>query len=67
MEPYPYLHKGQKIRIEKGPLRGLEGILVKKEGWQIVISVELLRRAVAVEIDPDSIAPIERYDTRLAG
>jgi transcriptional antiterminator NusG len=67
MEPYPYLHEGQKIRIEKGPLRGLEGILVKKEGWQIVISVQLLRRAVAVEIDPASIAPIERYDTRLTG
>ena len=67
MEPYPYLYEGQKIRIEKGPLRGLEGILVKKEGWQIVISVQLLRRAVAVEIDPASIAPIERYDTRLTG
>jgi transcription termination/antitermination protein NusG len=65
MEPYPYLHEGQQIRIEKGPLRGLEGILIKKEGWQIVISVQLLRRAVAVEIDPDIIAPIERHDTRL--
>lgn len=65
MEPYAYLHEGQKIRIEKGPLRGLEGILVKKEGWQIVISVQLLRRAVAVEMDPESIAPIERYESRL--
>lgn len=64
MEPYPYLHEGQQIRIEKGPLRGLEGILVKKRTWRIVISVEMLRRAVAVEIDPDSIAPIEPYDER---
>lgn len=64
MEPYPYLHEGQQIRIEKGPLRGLEGILVKKRTWRIVISVEMLRRAVAVEIDPDSIAPIEPYDGR---
>lgn len=60
MEPYPYLNEGQRIRIEKGPLRSLEGILVRKRGWRIVISVELLRRAVAVEIDLDSIAPIER-------
>ncbi len=65
MEPYPYLHEGQKIRIEKGPLRSLEGILVKKRGWRIVIAVELLRRAVAVEIDPDVIAPIACYDGQL--
>lgn len=61
-EPHPYFHEGQRIRIEKGPLRSLEGILVKKNGWRIVISVELLRRSVAVEIDPDSIAPIGPYD-----
>jgi transcriptional antiterminator NusG len=62
MEPYPYLHEGQQIRVEKGPLRGLEGILVKKRSWRIVISVQLLRRSVAVEIDPDSIAPMGTYD-----
>ncbi|HEX3742095.1 MAG TPA: transcription termination/antitermination NusG family protein [Terriglobales bacterium] len=65
MEPYPYLHEGQQIRIEKGPLRGLEGILVKKRTWRIVISVEMLRRAVAVEIDPDSITPIGPNERRL--
>jgi len=62
VEPYPYLHEGQKVRIEKGPLRSVEGILIKKQGWRIVISVELLRRAVAVEVDPDVIAPIGLYD-----
>jgi transcription antitermination factor NusG len=62
IEPYPYLHEGQKIRVEKGPLQGLEGIIVKKRSWRIVISVELLRRAVAVEIDPESIASVGLYD-----
>jgi transcription antitermination factor NusG len=57
MEPYPYLQEGQKIRIEKGPLQGLRGILVKKRSWRMVISVEMLRRSVAVEVDPGSIAP----------
>jgi len=64
LEPYPYLHEGQKIRTEKGPLRGLEGILIKKRSWRIVISVQMLHRAVAVEIDPDSISPVESYDGR---
>jgi len=59
-EPYPYLHEGQQVRIEKGPLQGLEGILIKKRTWRIVISVQLLRRSVAVEIDPSSITPITR-------
>jgi len=58
MEPHPYLHEGQQIRIEKGPLRGLEGILVKKRTWRIVITVQLLRRAVAVEIGPDCVTPV---------
>jgi len=64
VEPYPYLHEGQQVRIEKGALRGLEGILVKKRSWRIVISVELLRRAVAVEIDPESISPIGCFDAQ---
>ncbi len=64
MEPHPYLHEGQKVRIQRGPLQGLEGILVKKRTWRMVISVEMLRRAVSVEIDPDSIAPTERCDAR---
>jgi transcriptional antiterminator NusG len=65
IEPHPYLHEGQKIRVEKGPLRGLEGILVKKLNWRIVISVQLLLRAVAVEIDPDNIIPLDRHESRL--
>jgi transcription antitermination factor NusG len=62
VEPYAYLHEGQRIRVERGPLRGLEGIIVKKRSWRIVISVELLRRAVAVEIDPDSIVSLTTYE-----
>jgi hypothetical protein len=64
MEPYPYLHEGQRIRVEKGPLQGLEGILIKKRSWRIVISVQMLMRAVAVEIDPDSVTPIDRCEAR---
>lgn len=59
-ELYPYLREGQKIRVEKGPLRGLEGVLIKRRDWRIVISIHLLRRSVAVEIDPDCVTQIER-------
>jgi transcription antitermination factor NusG len=52
-EPVPFLREGQRIRVTHGPLKSLEGTLVrKKSGCQLVISVELLQRSVSVEIDP---------------
>ena len=50
--PWPYLEVGHVARIEEGPLRGLTGIVVKiKSGMKLVLSVSLLQRSVAVEID----------------
>jgi transcription antitermination factor NusG len=51
--PYPYLREGQRVRITDGPLADVEGILVRgnpKKGL-LVVSVELLRRSVAVHLD----------------
>lgn len=57
-EPWPYLEIGQKIRIEDEALRGLEGILVDFRGKRrIVVSVSLLRRSVALEIDRSRVRP----------
>jgi transcription antitermination factor NusG len=51
-EPWPYLELGQRIRIERDALAGLEGILVNFKGsHRIIVSVSLLRRSVALEID----------------
>jgi transcription antitermination factor NusG len=58
-EPWPYLEIGQKIRIESDALRGLEGILIKFKGYdRIVVSVSLLRRSVALEIDRNCVSPL---------
>lgn len=58
-EPWPFLEVGQQVRIETEPLRGLEGILLSVKGSnRIVISVSLLRRSVALEIDKSSVTPI---------
>lgn len=60
-EPWPYLELGQRVRIEDGVLSGLEGILVCFKGTRrIVLSVSLLRRSVALEIDRASVSPIQR-------
>ena len=57
-EPHPYLEVGQKVYIQEGPLVGTVGILLaKKNSHRVIISVTLLRRAVAVEIDRDWARP----------
>ena len=58
-EPWPFLELGQKVRIESDPLRGLEGIVINFKGSQrIVLSVSLLRRSVALEIDQCCVRPV---------
>ena len=61
-EPWPYLQAGQRVRIEYGALCGLEGILQSFKGrHRIVISVSLLQRSVAAEIDTAWVTPIRHY------
>ncbi len=51
-EPYPYLTIGQRIRIQEGSLQGMEGIVIgNKKPCRLVVSVTLLQRSVAVEVD----------------
>ena len=60
VEPWPYLEVGQLVRIEGGALSGVEGILTGFRGnRRIVLSVSLLRRSVALEIDRSEVRPIQ--------
>ncbi len=55
--PHPYLKEGQRVRIARGPLAGAEGFLVRSRADKglLVLSVDLLQRSVAVEIDCTSV------------
>ena len=60
--PWPFLRIGQKVVVEHGPLRDLEGILLRMKGSErLVLSVALLHRSVAVELDRDSVTPISNW------
>jgi transcription antitermination factor NusG len=60
-EPWPYLEIGQRVRIERDALEGLEGILINFKGNQrIVVSVTLLRRSVALEVDRSCVSALGR-------
>ena len=51
-QPWPFLQIGQRVKVEFGPLRGLEGILISLKGrHRLVLSVTLLQRSMAVEVD----------------
>lgn len=59
--PHPYLREGQRVQISCGPLAGVEGLLVQIKPTKdlLVLSVELLLRSVAVEVDCRRVAPID--------
>jgi transcription antitermination factor NusG len=51
-EPCAFLTAGRKVRVKHGPMMGLQGILVRRKSHtRLVVSLELIQRAVAVEID----------------
>lgn len=57
--PYPFLSAGARVELRHGPLAGLEGILVQnRSDCRLVVSVNLLQRSVAVEVDVEWIRPV---------
>jgi transcription antitermination factor NusG len=54
LEPWPTPDRGQRVRIQAGPLRGIEGVVLSgKKRHRLVLSVSLLQRAVAAEVDSE--------------
>lgn len=67
--PWPFLQAGQRVLIERGPLAGVEGILTEfRRRFRIVVSVSLLQRSVAAELDEGWVRPIQviKRDDRFA-
>ena len=56
VEPHPYLVVGEKARINSGSLAGMVGVLArKKNSLRVVLTLELIMRSVAVEVDADEL------------
>jgi len=59
LEPHPFLKCGDKVRIKSGPLVGIQGILVRKKNMcRLVLSVEMLGKAAAMEVDAFEVEPV---------
>ena len=60
-EPHPYLAAGEKVRIIAGSFEGMVGILLrKKNDCRVVLTLDLIRQSVAVEIGVDEIEPLKQ-------
>ncbi len=67
MEPHPFLRCGDWVRVKSGPLEGVEGILVRKKNrFRLVLSVELLEKSVAVEVDSFAVERVVERKSRAA-
>ena len=65
-EPHPFLNVGRRVCIVRGPLAGLEGILrCKKNNFRLVVSVELIQRAFAVDVDAADVQPLQESKRNL--
>jgi transcription antitermination factor NusG len=51
-DPYPYLKEGMQVRVVRGPLKGIEGILVdKRKKHLLVLSVDMIQQSAALQVD----------------
>jgi transcription antitermination factor NusG len=58
-EPYPFLTIGRRVRVNAGPLAGLEGVIIRRKSrMRIVVSIDSIQRSIALEL--------EAADVRLA-
>ncbi|MBZ0158526.1 MAG: UpxY family transcription antiterminator [Alphaproteobacteria bacterium] len=59
LDPYPYLQNGRKYRIRRGPLAGVEGILIERlDCHRLVLSVDVLRQGVSLKVEAADIEAV---------
>ena len=59
IEPYPFLKCGERVRVVRGPLEGVEGFLVrKKNSYRLILSVEMILQSAAVEVAASDVEPV---------
>jgi transcription antitermination factor NusG len=63
VEPHPFLRCGETVRVTRGSLEGVRGVLIRKKSlYRLVLSVEMLAQSVAVEVDAADVEPVKQKD-----
>jgi transcription antitermination factor NusG len=64
-EPYPYLTAGTRVEIRGGAFEGMTGILLRRQNkCRVVISIDLIMRSMAVEVDASEVVPVRNSSGR---
>ena len=59
-EPHPFLTVGRRVRVKTGPLAGIQGVLLRWKGRsRVVMSINLIQRSIAVQLDESDLEPLE--------
>jgi transcription antitermination factor NusG len=59
-QPHPYLTAGRRVRVKSGPMAGIQGILLRRKGkFRVVVSIVLIQRAVAVDVDSSDVEVLQ--------
>lgn len=67
-EPHPFLKMGERVRIRRGALAGMEGVVLRsKNNMRVVISLDLIMQSVSVEVDWDELEPVARSAAYMGG
>src|SRR6266550_5672107 len=67
-QPWPFMQIGQRVRIEQGPLCGLEGVLLDFRGrHRLILSVTLLQRSISVQVEDAGVTPIPQHRRAYTG
>jgi transcription antitermination factor NusG len=63
IEPHPFLKCGERVRVTRGALEGVEGILLRKKNmYRLVLSVDMMAQSASVEIDATDVEPATARD-----
>jgi transcription antitermination factor NusG len=59
IEPYRDLVVGEKVRIKRGPMEGVQGTLVRSNSsFKFVLTIELINQHTAVQVDAEDLEPV---------
>lgn len=59
LETFPYLKRGQRVRIRRGLFRGIQGLVCERRGeFRVVLNIHFIQRALAIEVDAEDVEPV---------
>lgn len=59
IEPCREFAVGERVRVRKGPMQGVEGVLIRKDnGWRFVLSIDSINQRAAIKMEAENLEPI---------